>query len=614
MTTGIPINPNYFPGLIYNSSQYNISGTLTYADALTKFLSFPIAQGTETLANVIVADTLTASQNIIMNGATGASGNYLQFPDGSKQTTAVTSVNFAKTNASNTFLSQLSPNQPYQQIITGNSLSGNTNAPLVVKNQDTGEYFSFYIDPSTNYDATLYSNQATGGLTIRNQGGNSFTINPTGNNATFQNPINALGNNITTTGLITTGSLTLSNSGNTTNLATGPNGFNVFDPMVVTGSVSCNSLTLSNSGNTTDLTTTSTGLNINDPVTCNSLTTSGNIATSGYLQLKTGAYSTSAGCSNLGNVFQISTNTQIEGDLNTTTSVVTQGVLEGSTLQVINNATLGSAVINGTSQLSTNANIAGSTINTAGLFFGRNLEVGQNEFDIIAINPTTANYLNIYGSQSSISQADTPIISIANGTAYLNGTQIATVGGTYGAYYVGQIITGIFSSPPTGFLACNGQHIPTSSYPSLFALIGTAYNAYNSGVPSGYYSMPNLVSAVPLGANSTITEYGTAIPSYNDVAILNNAQAGNNLQTSFLSHSHSISSAHSHTYGTGFINVSNGSGGGTCAAQTGGSGGPTYYSTSVVTPTTSTGNAGGSNVSNLSQFLAVYYYIYGGSP
>ena len=126
MTTGIPINPNYFTGLKYNSAFYNTSGGLTLAEALTKFLAFPIAQGNETMANVIVADTLTASKNIIMNGATGVGGNYIQFPDGTQQLTAVDPNDYATLNDSNIFLSQLSPNQPYQQTITGNNLSGNS--------------------------------------------------------------------------------------------------------------------------------------------------------------------------------------------------------------------------------------------------------------------------------------------------------------------------------------------------------------------------------------------------------------------------------------------------------------------------------------------------------
>ena len=635
----------------FNSPNYNQAGqALTYGDALKEFLAFPQAQGKEQLLDTDISGTLNLYGDMNIVGT----GNYIQFPDNTQQSTAFIEANYAQLNTDNTFLS------PYIQTFQGTNASSGLNAPIVVSNSQTTNKASLFIDDANNLDFTLYSNQTDGGMTIRNAGGNSFTVAPLApnNTATFSNPISCGSQSLTCGAINTSGSLTLTNGANTSVLTTGASGLNVADPIVSTGQISGNNflvnasgqdqysiysnsiggyglvlantttggvgtLTLSNNSTTlTTMSSTTSGLNIADPVICNSLTTSGtgSITTSGVLQLNTNSYSVQLGCGDLGNQLVVNNNTRIVGSLNASVDVVATGIIEGNSLTTIADATIGgNATITGTTiannmRIATNANIAGQTISTAGLTIGRNLEVGQNEFDIIAINPTTANYLNIYGSQSSVSISSTPIISIANGTAYLNGNQIATITGNTSSYTVGQIITGIFSTPPTGFLLCNGQYIPTSSYPSLYALIGTAYNAYNAGVPGGYYSMPNLVSAVPLGANSVINEYGTNIPSYNDTVILNGAQGGNNLQTSFLSHNHPVTTSHSHTYGTGFINVSNGSGGGTCAAQTGGSGGPTYYTTSVAQPTNATGNAGASNVSNISQFLAVNYYIYGGTP
>jgi hypothetical protein len=304
MTTGIPISSNYFTGLKYNSSFYNTSGGLTYAEALSKFLAFPIAQGAETLASVIVADTLTASKNIIMNGATGASGNYIQFPDLTKQYTATDVTDFASLNTSNTFLSLVSPSQPYQQIITGNSLSSNTNAPLVVKNIDNNEYFGWYIDPSTNFDATMYSAQTTGGLTIRNSAGNSFTMTPSApnNTAVFSNPISC-GTLALSAGSITGTQLTLTSGGNTSVITTTANGLNVADPIVTSNLITCGSLSvgaISGSGLTTtgNITTASNGLGgtsvFNDTVctfnsiSCGALSSTGTISGS-QLTLTSGA-------------------------------------------------------------------------------------------------------------------------------------------------------------------------------------------------------------------------------------------------------------------------------------------------------------------------------------
>jgi hypothetical protein len=76
-------------------------GPLTEAIADTKYLRFPFAQGTETMADMNVTGTatffdalthtgangenITTNQNIIMNGTVG---KYIQFPDGTQQTTA----------------------------------------------------------------------------------------------------------------------------------------------------------------------------------------------------------------------------------------------------------------------------------------------------------------------------------------------------------------------------------------------------------------------------------------------------------------------------------------------------------------------------------------------
>lgn len=76
-------------------------GPLTEAIADTKYLRFPFAQGTENMAVMNVAgiatffdsivhqgantENFTTNQNIIMNGTVG---KYIQFPDGTQQTTA----------------------------------------------------------------------------------------------------------------------------------------------------------------------------------------------------------------------------------------------------------------------------------------------------------------------------------------------------------------------------------------------------------------------------------------------------------------------------------------------------------------------------------------------
>jgi len=130
-----------------------------------------------------------------------------------------------QTDQDNTFL------QPYVQTFTCSPTVGNTTAPIKIINSANTEYASLYLDPSVGLDMTLYSAQASGGLTIRNAAGNSFTVNPTtpNNTATFLNPIaTSLG--------ISAGTLTVSTSGTINgsqiategrpNVYTAPNNFN----------------------------------------------------------------------------------------------------------------------------------------------------------------------------------------------------------------------------------------------------------------------------------------------------------------------------------------------------------------------------------------------------
>jgi hypothetical protein len=415
-------------------------------------------------------------------------------------------INCTDVNINGADLAQLGPTGTTQTFLNYNIFQGtNTSqvgtAPLTITNIDTNLYSSFYQDHNNQDQLTIQSNTALGGLTLRNSTGNSFTVYPAGANnaATFINPINVI-NNLG----VTCGSLTLSNAGNSTALTTGVVGLSINDSVIVGGDlfltvgantttlstdatgliisdpVTATSLTLSSGGNTSAITTTASGLVVSDPVTANSLT------------LSSGGNTTTLTTTGTG----LSVNDSI-----TTLNTVNCGTLTASSF--INTQT-GDLFVGGESTFAKNSNIAGTTISGAGLYIGRNLEVGQAEFDIIAINPTSTNYLNIYGSQSSISIADTPIISIANNTAYKNGNEIATVNqipSVPATYFTGQIVMSLASNPPTAsggtFLLCNGTAYSSTTYPNLFAIIGTAYGASTGG---GF--LPNLVAKFPYGANN----------------------------------------------------------------------------------------------------------------
>lgn len=196
-------NPPYFPGAQYNPTINNSGGTASTQSLVNQltpyFLKFPSAQGQEFLSDVIVngdliiSDTnnqfvsnidLSMKANILLDSST----NYIQFGDGTRQTTAPSpdDINTVYNDISNTFTS------PTIQTFQGSNNSTTISAPLQFSNIDTGEFGGLFVDPNPNTDLTLYSNQNIGGLTVSNINGYSFTVNPTiGNVANFKNPISS---------------------------------------------------------------------------------------------------------------------------------------------------------------------------------------------------------------------------------------------------------------------------------------------------------------------------------------------------------------------------------------------------------------------------------------
>jgi hypothetical protein len=197
-TFQIPTNPPYFPATNFNSA-FNTSANTSNATVqslLPYFLSYPQAQGKETLLDTTITGDIILTSSATFNTSTNlildSTSNYIQFGDGTKQYTAPSpdDINTVYNDISNTFLS------PTIQTFQGSNSSGPTTGPIKISNVDSGEYGTLYVDPSVNNDLTLYSAQGnSGGLTIRNAT-NSFTINPatvngSNNWANFLNPINS---------------------------------------------------------------------------------------------------------------------------------------------------------------------------------------------------------------------------------------------------------------------------------------------------------------------------------------------------------------------------------------------------------------------------------------
>ena len=91
----------------------------------------------------------------------------------------------------------------------------------------------------------------------------------------------------------------------------------------------------------------------------------------------------------------------------------------------------------------------------------------------------------------------------------VNGTVKATSYSGNGSGLTGVVPAGVISmygatTPPKGWLVCNGQAVSRTTYSALFAAIGTTYG---SGNGSTTFNLPNLKGRVPVGHDTGQTEF-----------------------------------------------------------------------------------------------------------
>lgn len=87
------------------------------------------------------------------------------------------------------------------------------------------------------------------------------------------------------------------------------------------------------------------------------------------------------------------------------------------------------------------------------------------------------------------------------------GEWVQVAGGTmYADSPIGSIIPYGGTTAPDGFLLCQGQEVSKTTYAELFAVIGTSFG---SGDSSTTFNVPDLRGKVPVGLNSSDTEFNT---------------------------------------------------------------------------------------------------------
>lgn len=137
---------------------------------------------------------------------------------------------------------------------------------------------------------------------------------------------------------------------------------------------------------------------------------------------------------------------------------------------------------------------------------------------------------------------------------------------------IGAIVPYGSTTAPTGWLVCDGSAVSRTTYSELFAVIGTSFGA---GDGSTTFNLPNLKGKVPVGYNSSETEFDTMGETGGSKALQ--------------SHTHNIKISKDAT-GTGYVPV---------ASTTGGFGSNFYETYSE-----GTGNSG-----NLQPYQVVCYII-----
>lgn len=161
--------------------------------------------------------------------------------------------------------------------------------------------------------------------------------------------------------------------------------------------------------------------------------------------------------------------------------------------------------------------------------------------------------INAPAGTDPVATSSTDTLNLANGTGVSitgdSGTKTVTFGVNESALNpTGSVTAFAGSSAPTGWLLCDGSAVSRTTYSTLFSTIGTTYG---SGDGSTTFNIPNLKGRMPVGLDSTQTEFDA-------LAETGGAKTHTLTSAEMPSHTHT-QNAHSHTAGAteNFVTVDN---------------------------------------------------------